>query len=67
MEPIVLSLILTFLGFLVLYFVVKGAVREGIKEAYTELKARPDSAGKTEVIPEKAEKQTEEQKEEAHG
>lgn len=67
MEPIVFSIILIFLGFLILFFVVKGAVREGIKEAYIELKARPDSAGKTEVIPEKAEEQTEEQKEEAHG
>lgn len=37
MEPIVFSLILIFLGFVVLYFVIKWAVRAGIKEAYGDL------------------------------
>ncbi len=37
MEPIVFSIILTFLGFVILYFVIKGAVRAGIREAYDEL------------------------------
>lgn len=37
MEPIVFSAILAFLGFLILYFVIKGAVRAGIEEAYSNL------------------------------
>lgn len=37
MEPIVFSLLLAVLGIAVLYFVVKEAVKAGIKEAYGDL------------------------------
>lgn len=37
MESIVISILLTFLSFVILYFVIKGAVRAGIKEAYDDL------------------------------
>lgn len=37
MEPIVFSLLLAVLGIAVLYFVVKEAVKAGIKDAYGDL------------------------------
>lgn len=38
MEGIVIGVLLAFLGYVILYFVIKSAVREGIKEAYAERK-----------------------------
>ena len=37
MEPTVISIVLIFLGFLILYFIIKAAVRAGIKEAFGDL------------------------------
>lgn len=34
---IIIGVLLTFLSFVILYFVIKGAVREGVKEAYGDL------------------------------
>lgn len=37
MGDLVIGIVFTILGFGILFFVIKGAVREGIKEAYGEL------------------------------
>ncbi|WP_322180457.1 DUF6019 family protein [Neglectibacter caecimuris] len=49
MEPIVFSLLLLFLGVVVLYFVVKEAVKAGIKEAWSELKAPAEAENAEEI------------------
>lgn len=66
MESIVIGVLLAFLGYLILYFVIKSAVREGIKEAYAERKSNSCAAGEAGAILEKAEEETEERKEELH-
>lgn len=59
MEPIVLSLFLIFFGIVILYFVVKEAVKAGIKEAWSELKApaEAETLKEPEQKPETAEQQ----------
>ncbi len=64
MEPIVFSLLLTALGFVILYSVVKEAVRAGIKEAWSELKAEKETLEKSGRTDE-SEKNEPEQKPEA--
>lgn len=67
MEGFVFGIILAFLSFLILFFVVKSAVREGIKEAYDELKGNPNSsAAKTGEACEEIETKTEKKEEQAN-
>ncbi len=37
MQEVIMGVLCAFLSFLILYFVIKGAVRAGIKEAYGDL------------------------------